>query len=91
MNERNKNRIGGLFIFTIATGLALSPWYNLYYNKYYFPKVALIGPSFMVIGLSLIFFPSYREERIARGEDISKLQGVQLITTRWWIILFVAL
>jgi ABC-type Fe3+-siderophore transport system permease subunit len=91
MDERNKTRIGGLFIFTIAAGLTVNPWYDLIYNRYYYPKAVLIGPCFVVIGLALILFPSYREERIARGEDISSLQGIDLITTRWWVILFIAI
>ncbi|MBO0860792.1 MAG: hypothetical protein J2P21_20365 [Chloracidobacterium sp.] len=48
-------------------------------------------PAFCVVGLGLILFPGYREERVARGEDISKLDGLKLITARWWGILVVAL
>jgi hypothetical protein len=51
----------------------------------------MIMAAFFIIGTSLTIFPGYREERIARGEDISKLQGWALITMRWKIILVVAL
>lgn len=36
-------------------------------------------------------FSGYREERIARGEDLSQLQVRQLITPRWWAILTIAM
>jgi len=35
--------------------------------------------------------PGYREERLARGEDISVLRGWQLLTPRWRWVLAVAL
>lgn len=38
-----------------------------------------------------MLIPGYREERIARGEDVSRLQGMQLITPRWWAVLALAL
>ncbi|MBZ5565049.1 MAG: hypothetical protein LAP13_21840 [Acidobacteriia bacterium] len=51
----------------------------------------MLFPAVFILGLGLIIFPGYREERLARGEDISRLQGWRLITTRWWTILVVAL
>ena len=43
----------------------------------------MLFPAVFVLGVALILFPGYKEERIARGEDISGLQGWQLITPRW--------
>lgn len=51
----------------------------------------MIFPAFFIIGLGLVFFRGYREERIMRGEDISQLQGLKLLTARWRIILAIAL
>jgi hypothetical protein len=44
-----------------------------------------------VAGLALVLFPGYKEERLARGEDISALSGTQLLTPRWWVVLVIAL
>ena len=54
-------------------------------------KASVLMPVFLVIGLALIAMPGYKEERIARGEDISGVSGVELITPRWWAVLAVAL
>jgi hypothetical protein len=43
------------------------------------------------MGLGLVLFPGYKEERLGRGEDISKLSGVDLITPRWWAVFVVGL
>ena len=41
------------------------------------------------VGLGLVAFKGYRQERIERGEDISGLEGAALITPRWWGVLAV--
>ena len=51
----------------------------------------MLGPAFACIGLGLLLFPGYRTERPARGENIKALQGHQIITPRWWVILILAL
>ena len=38
-----------------------------------------------------MLIPGYREERIARGEDVSGLKGARLITPRWWAVLALAI
>lgn len=65
--------------------------YTALYHGYFYPKASMLFPAVFILGLGLIIFPGYREERLARGEDISRLQGWRLITTRWWTILVVAL
>ena len=52
---------------------------------------ALLGPAFVVIGLGLVLFKGYRQERLERGEDISQLEGMDLLTPRWKGVLGVAL
>jgi hypothetical protein len=54
-------------------------------------KASMLMPAFTVLGLGLVIFPGYKEERIARGEDISGLSGIQLLTLRWWAILVLCL
>ena len=51
----------------------------------------MIFPPFLFVGLGLILFPDYKTERIARGEDISRMEGISLLTARWWIILIIGL
>jgi hypothetical protein len=50
----------------------------------------MLFPVFFVPGLAWVLFPGYKEERIPRGEDLSGMQGWQLITLRWWAVLAVA-
>jgi hypothetical protein len=54
-------------------------------------KAALVFPAFLVLGVALMLIPGYREERIARGEDVSGLKGARLITPRWWAVLALAI
>ena len=49
------------------------------------------GPAFAVLGVGLILFKGYRQERLERGEDISRLEGLALLTPRWKAVLGVAL
>jgi hypothetical protein len=48
---------------------------------------AIAGPGFAMLGLGLVLFPGYREERLRRGEDISQLEGLALLTPRWHAVL----
>jgi ABC-type Fe3+-siderophore transport system permease subunit len=90
MITRRKQQLGGLLIAVIGGMLTAWTWYTALNNGYFNRRASLIFPAFLIIGLALIIFPGYKEERIARGEDISKLQGVKLITPRWWAILITA-
>jgi ABC-type Fe3+-siderophore transport system permease subunit len=78
--------LGGVLIATGSAGATAWGWHTGYNGK----GTALF-PCFFVIGVGLILFPGYKEERLARGEDISKLSGVDLITPRWWAVLVVGL
>lgn len=75
----------------LGAGFTARGWYTALYHGYFYPKASMLFPAVFILGLGLIIFPGYREERLARGEDISRLQGWRLITTRWWTILVVAL
>jgi hypothetical protein len=91
MVSRRMERLGGLFIATLSTILTIWTWNSAIYGGYFYPKAATIGPAFTTIGIALILFPGYRNERIERGEDIQRLSGSELVTPRWWGILAIAL
>lgn len=87
---RWKQQVGGLFIALLGAGFTGWTWYTAFYEGYFNRKASMIFPAFFVLGLGMIVFPGYREERIARGEDISRMKGLELITPRWWVLLMVA-
>jgi hypothetical protein len=89
--SRLKQQIGGIVMALIGAGFTAWNWRTALSDGYYYPKASMLFPAFCIVGLGLILFPGYREERVARGEDISELDGWKLITARWWGILVVAL
>ena len=84
-------RIGGLLIAILSGAGLVWIWYTVVTEFVYYPRFAMIAPAFMIVGLGLLIFGGYREEREKRGEDISKLSGLKLLTSRWWAILIVAI
>ncbi len=91
MLARPKQRLAGLLIAFVSLGLIAWNWHLALARRVFWVKASMIFPAFLVLGVGMMLFPSYREERVARGEDISKLQGFRLITARWWVIILVAL
>jgi ABC-type Fe3+-siderophore transport system permease subunit len=89
--SRWKQQLGGLSIALIGAGFTAWTWRTALNEGYYYVRSSMVFPAVCVVGLGLIFFPGYRDERIARGEDISEMNGWKLITARWWAILVVAL
>jgi len=87
---RWKQQVGGLFIALLGAGFTGWTWYTAFYEGYFNRKASMIFPAFFVLGLGMIVFPGYKEERIARGEDISRMRARELITPRWWVLLMVA-
>lgn len=88
---RKQQRIVGALVFLASTAFTAWEWNNALTKGYYHPKASVIFPLFAVFGLAIMVFPNYTDERIARGEDVTGLSGLSLITTRWWIISAVAL
>jgi ABC-type Fe3+-siderophore transport system permease subunit len=91
MMPRWKQQLGGLLIALLGAGFTGWSWYTAFYEGYFYRKASMIFPAFFVLGLGMILFPGYKEERIARGEDISQMRGWKLITPRWWAIIVLAL
>ena len=89
--SRRKQQFGGLFIFAVSLAGIIGTWYVAYSKGFFYPYPSTVFPAFCAIGLGLIIFPDYKAERIARGEDISELSGLQLLTARWWAILVIGL
>ena len=88
---REKQKIGGLVMALLGAGFTGWSWYTALYQGYFYPKAGMLFPAVFVLGLGIIAFPSYKEERTARGEDLSRLQGWRQITPCWWAILIIAL
>lgn len=88
---RRGQQIGGLIIALIGISATSWTWYTAFFLNYFYVFASMIFPAFLVFGLGLIMFPDYKTERISRGEDISKLEGLQLLTFRWWAILIISL
>ena len=91
MTLRWKQRLTGLSFTLLGGGFTLWSWNAALNEGYFHRRASILFPAVCVIGLGLILFPGYKEERIARGEDISQMKGWKLITLRWWVILAVAL
>jgi ABC-type Fe3+-siderophore transport system permease subunit len=88
---RWKQQLGGLLFALLGGGWTVWTWYTALCEGYYFEKASIVFPTFGVMGIAMIFFQGYKEERIARGEDITGLHGMELLTPRWWAILVVSL
>jgi hypothetical protein len=86
-----KQKLFGLFLILLGAAFTAWCWYTAFYKGYFYPKASMLFPACIVIGLGLIIFPGYREERVARGEDITCLSGFRMITPRWWIIIIIGL
>lgn len=91
MVSRSMERLGGLFIATLGSLLTLWNWHLALSAGHFYPKIAILGPIFTMMGLGLILFPGYRTERIDRGEDLTQLSGLALLTPRWWGILAISI
>ena len=88
---RWKQRLGGALIAAIGGGGTWWVWHVARSEGEVYQKASVLLPAFLVLGLAMIAVPGYKEERLARGEDISGLSGTQLLTPRWWVVLVVAL
>ena len=89
--SRNVQRLGGLFLIVVSAAFIFWTWRTALSENYFYPKAAFIFPMFLFVGLGMTVFPNYKTERLARGEDISQLSGMKLITARWWAILAIGL
>jgi len=83
--------IAGLFIALMGGWMTWLAWHQTVRDAEFSLRASFLGPAFVVVGLGLAAFGGYREERLARGESLEGLEGMQLLTPRWWGVLAVAL
>ena len=83
-------RLVGFGIAALSGWMTNLGWTQAHRDGEFSMAAALLGPAFCVIGLGLVLFKGYRQERLERGEDISELQGMELLTPRWKGVLAVA-
>lgn len=76
-------RAVGLGIMAASAWMTSLAWTQARREGQFSLAGALLGPAFAMIGLGLVLFKGYRQERLERGEDISQLQGMDLLTPRW--------
>ena len=91
MVARRGQLLAGLIIALLSAGLIGWNWYTALTRRFFYVKASVAFPALLVLGIGMMLFPSYRQERIARGEDLSRLQGWRLITVRWWVVILAAL
>ncbi len=85
-------RRGVGLVMALAAGWMTSlSWIQARRDGEFSMAAALLGPAFCVIGLGLVLFKGYRQERLERGEDLAGLQGLDLLTPRWKGVLGAAL
>jgi hypothetical protein len=86
-----KQRFGGCLIALLGALGTADVWYNAVHDGLFFEKASFLFPVFFVVGIAGLFFQGYKEERLARGEDISELRGWKLLTTRWRVVFVLSL
>lgn len=86
MPTRTQERIGGAFIAAAGAFVSVLVWQSATRGEAVV-KMGFAAPGFVVIGLALLLIPGYRSERLARGEDVSQLEGLALLTPRWKVVL----
>ena len=95
MNDKSlprwKQQLGGALIAAIGGGGTFWLWHAARSEGSIYFKASVLFPAFFVLGAAMIAVPGYKEERLARGENLSGLSGVQLLTPRWWAVLVIAL
>jgi hypothetical protein len=83
--------VAGLFIAALGTWMTWLAWHQTVRDAEFSLRASFLGPAFVVLGLGLAAFGGYREERLARGESLEGLEGMQLLTPRWWGVLVLAM
>jgi hypothetical protein len=72
---RRIQQLGGLFLFSLCTGMTCYTWKLAIIDGKFYDEKSVLFSAFAVLAFCMILFPGYKEERMARGEDISNLEG----------------
>ncbi len=90
MVSRGMEILGGIVIAVLGAGLTYGNWYLAFHECRYYRMGSFVAPGLVVAGLALVCFPSYKRERISRGEDLRDKRGLELLTPTWWGVLVLA-
>lgn len=85
-----KQKLGGLLFVLLGVGGTYDAW-NAAINGGSTGLVMMFSPCFIVFGIAIFFLRPYKEERLARGEDISNLPPWKLFTPPWRVAVIVGL
>lgn len=92
LGSRWKQQCGGLFLGLLSAAGTGYGWYLVLHEGISVrARLLRLFPITFVLGIALILFPTYREERLARGEDISNVSEWRLVTPRWWCVVVIAI
>jgi hypothetical protein len=80
----------GLLIAALGGWMTWLAWHQAARDAEFSLRASFLGPAFVVLGFGLAAFGGYREERLARGESLEGLEGLRLLTPRWWGVLVLA-
>lgn len=75
MASRLTQQVGGCLIASVGACGSAYAWCTMLYEGYFYGQASMLFPASSVLGVALVLFPGYREKRLARGEEISGLQG----------------
>ena len=83
-------RLIGLFVFLAGSAATAWTWYSALYEGYYYPKVAALGPVFVVFGLALLLAPMDMEKFRAE-HGVAKPEKWAHYSTEWKLMMVLAL
>jgi hypothetical protein len=89
--SRFSQSTGGVLMFFLGLAMTGGNWDDLIKNASFFPKLAVLGPVSVILGLALVAMPGYREERLAKGQNLADYPKLKIITPRWWAVLVIGM
>jgi hypothetical protein len=75
MVPRWKQQVGGLLMALQGAGSTGWISHAASHQGYFYPQASMCFLAVFALRLGIVAFPGRKEERIARGENISRLQG----------------
>lgn len=83
--------MGGILIAIFGICGIAYVWYLAVRENLFYEGASFAFPGFAVVGAATACFQGYKEERLARGENLTRLQGWKLLTPRWKAVFIVAI
>jgi hypothetical protein len=95
MNATIHKRARQQFVATITFFLSVAGLWLIWYEAsddahFYLWQWSLIFPFLLIISIASIIFPGPRTERMQRGENVSAMGNLKVITNRWWFVIVLA-